>query len=158
MPICKKCSNHFPSLIKIDGKTHNVKSRSYCLNCSPFKNGKGYELRKEKPSMSRIGQPKMCPICNKMPKKYYKNTVCSSCRSKERRHRIKIKLKHMLGGKCVKCGFDDIRILHFHHKNPSEKLFTLSSSYASNNINLLTEEASKCELLCPNCHALEHLD
>jgi hypothetical protein len=77
--------------------------------------------------------------------------------NKERRRR-KEKLVEMLGGKCVKCGYNkSIAALSFHHINPKEKLFDIS-----HNGNLLhsweevVAEAIKCNLLCLNCHAEFH--
>jgi len=76
------------------------------------------------------------------------------------RHKRKVKLVKILGGKCVKCGYDQsISALSFHHKNPLEKSFDIS-----HNGNLMKEwdelltEALKCELLCLNCHAMIHND
>ena len=58
------------------------------------------------------------------------------------------------GGRCVGCAYsDEIRILHFHHLR--DKSFELSSGKRP--IEELREEAKKCILLCPNCHAIKHL-
>ena len=59
------------------------------------------------------------------------------------------------GGKCSLCGYcQEIRILHFHHLR--DKRFELSRSFGKS-IKKMREEAEKCILLCPNCHALTHL-
>lgn len=62
------------------------------------------------------------------------------------------------GGKCVKCGNSDIEILQFHHKDPKNKTFNLSGNYHLNNYKDLKKEADKCELLCTNCHAKQHVN
>lgn len=36
MKTCKKCKKDFPILLVINGKTRNLGSRNFCLNCSPF--------------------------------------------------------------------------------------------------------------------------
>jgi len=59
------------------------------------------------------------------------------------------------GNKCVFCGCNDIDILQFHHLK--DKKFSLSGFYHSKNFEDLKNEASKCILLCPNCHAKEHI-
>ena len=37
MPVCQKCGKEFPNRLKIRGKTRNLHSRKFCVNCSPFK-------------------------------------------------------------------------------------------------------------------------
>ncbi len=54
---------------------------------------------------------------------------------------IKIRLLEKIGRKCERCNYDKYQILEIHHKDRNR---------ANNNLeNLL--------LLCPNCHAEEHL-
>jgi hypothetical protein len=36
MAICRKCGEHFPNRIYIDGKERVLNSRKYCLICSLF--------------------------------------------------------------------------------------------------------------------------
>lgn len=64
--------------------------------------------------------------------------------------------KIALGGKCSLCGYDkEPRILQFHHLNgKSDKIGNISEMKS---LRKITEESKKCALLCPNCHALEHL-
>ena len=63
-------------------------------------------------------------------------------------------LRKEKGNKCSKCGYDnEPRILHFHHLRDKE--FLLSDTMFS--YEQMRSEADKCVLLCPNCHALEHL-
>lgn len=65
-----------------------------------------------------------------------------------------LNLKKERGGKCTLCGYDDeVRILHFHHLR--DKKFNLSNY--NKPLKEMQEEAEKCVLLCPNCHALTHL-
>jgi predicted HNH restriction endonuclease len=84
-----------------------------------------------------------------------KRTVCNSCRVTKRRWLSKIELVTKLGGKCERCGFQGhYGAFHFHHKDPSTK------SHEINANKLLTkdrwDEIAKCELLCANCHQIEH--
>ena len=77
-------------------------------------------------------------------------------RHQERRWRKKNTLIERLGGKCVRCGFDDHpAALEFHHKDPATKEFTISPNM-TRSIELLEREADKCILLCSNCHQIEH--
>lgn len=54
-----------------------------------------------------------------------------------------------LGTKCETCGSQDD--LHFHHKDPATKCFTLAdgSSYSDEKF---WKEVLKCELQCESCH------
>ena len=149
MPKCKKCKSNFPYRIKVDGVIRNLKSRSYCLKCSPFKSKQGYEHRKDRSNRSKT---KICPICER-EFGWTKNNVCSSCRSSNMREKNKIALINMLGGSCVECGISDIRVLDFHHIQ--DKKFTISSRLECSIVDL-KQEAEKCVLLCANCHRIEH--
>ena len=156
MPTCKQCNKNFPTRKKIDGKVVYLNRRSYCLECSPYMEKNGYNLRKQNTrSVEKSG--KICPCCERQQKTYNKNSVCSTCRSSYTRYIKKNKLKQLSGGCCVICGNNNIDILHFHHKDPETKLFDLSSSYHNTNYQLLKDECNKCELLCPNCHAEKHV-
>jgi hypothetical protein len=71
------------------------------------------------------------------------------------RKRTKIKLIEYKGGKCEICGYDRCnRALEFHHKNPSEKDFTISGRSLS--FDRLKDEVDKCLLVCSNCHSEIH--
>ena len=106
----------------------------------------------------------LCKHCNKefiiAPSrrskiKECKRTVCNSCTVSKRRWKSKLELIAKLGGKCQRCGFvGHPGSYHFHHKDPSKKLFEINAN------KLLTKdrisEINKCELLCANCHCVEH--
>ena len=65
----------------------------------------------------------------------------------------KVAVSHM-GGKCVLCGYNRcMRALHFHHLNPHEKDFEISTKSSWYDIQ---HEIKKCVLLCSNCHAEVH--
>jgi hypothetical protein len=58
------------------------------------------------------------------------------------------------GGICELCGFDDLRALEWHHRDPNEREFTVSQySYGRDK---LDKEVAKCDLICANCHAIAH--
>lgn len=62
-----------------------------------------------------------------------------------------------LGGKCSKCGEDDIFVLDFHHTNPEEKEYGISKVSAHIEWSKLKKELDKCILLCRNCHSKHHI-
>lgn len=81
---------------------------------------------------------------------------CLLCRSEgvsRRRRRMEI-LVSEAGGACLICGYDAwIAALHFHHRNPVEKLFEVSGRGVTRSLDRARAEARKCILLCSNCHA-----
>lgn len=63
-------------------------------------------------------------------------------------------MKEEAGGKCVLCGYSRcLRALEFHHLDPSAKQFELGYRGCTRSLDALRAEASKCVLLCSNCHA-----
>jgi len=77
---------------------------------------------------------------------------------KERRFERKKQFALLLGGECKKCGYkENLSSLAFHHRNPEEKEFGLSSrELGMYKEERLLKEAAKCDLLCHNCHGAEH--
>lgn len=82
---------------------------------------------------------------------------CVKCRSEAvsaRRRRVKEILVREAGGQCEICGYHrSVVALHFHHLDPSDKRHLISHGGATIAIDRLRTEASKCALLCANCHA-----
>ena len=77
---------------------------------------------------------------------------------KKWRKNTKTKLVTALGGKCQICGYDKCYdALEFHHLDPSSKEYTLSSIIVNPGLwEKIKNEASKCILLCSNCHKEVH--
>ena len=77
----------------------------------------------------------------------------------KRRRAIRQKAIEQLGGKCSKCGYNKYpEVLEFHHKNPSQKDFNISSKGHSRSWSKVREEIAKCDLLCANCHREVHVE
>jgi hypothetical protein len=56
------------------------------------------------------------------------------------------------GDRCQACGYDRLlRNLHFHHLDPAEKEFELTSGNGKS-LERFRAEARKCVLVCANCH------
>lgn len=66
------------------------------------------------------------------------------------------------GFSCNKCGYNKCPgSLTFHHRNPEEKLFWLGNKQIKSIIDLdeyIKNEIDKCDILCSNCHVIEHSD
>lgn len=137
MKICKKCQAPFKGYNFIDGKYRNLNNRQFCLECSPFGEKNNKDLTK---NLLKTKHPS---------RKTYKNV-------KNFRYNRKIKSIEYLGGKCKICGYEKCKTaLHFHHLDPKEKAFGISSK-ASWGFEKIKSELDKCILLCSNCHAEIH--
>ena len=91
---------------------------------------------------------------------------CRECHGKhrrdnwrpEQRHGRKKKIVALKGGKCERCG----GVFHFvafdlHHRNPEEKEIAMSDLQDKAWHRVLAE-LEKCDLLCSNCHRVEHFE
>jgi len=96
-------------------------------------------------------------IFNFKPGSYYKN----------QKERLKLRLKWFnivkdtISIKCKICGFDEVwHALHFHHREPEDKKFTISSMMRKKinkiNVALMKKELKKCDCLCATHHMVEH--
>jgi hypothetical protein len=142
---CRKCGKHIPNRIKIDGVTKNLRSRKFCLECSPHK---AHNTHPFDPGVKGRRKSK------EKNKKYILSTYK---RGLER----KSNLLEKAGNKCKECGYSKCRrALSFHHRCPEEKLFGLSlNELWSRSWEEIEKEAKKCDLLCMNCHMeIEHQD
>jgi hypothetical protein len=58
--------------------------------------------------------------------------------------------------KCERCGEDHPATLDFHHINPAEKEYAVSSLVRNKQFAKAKKEVEKCEVLCANCHRKHH--
>jgi transposase len=85
---------------------------------------------------------------------YYRCKRCRVEATVRRRHRVKRMLVEEAGGQCILFGYSRcVRALEFHHLDPETKQFELGYRGCTRSLESLRAEASKCVLLCSNCHA-----
>lgn len=85
----------------------------------------------------------------------YRCAKCNAAAVSERRRAVKRTLVEEAGGRCVICDFaEHPAALQFHHLDPAKKRFHLGYNGHSRSLSRMRAEASKCVLLCANCHAL----
>lgn len=96
-----------------------------------------------------------CPTCGK---KLGNTATCRACKKRATSKGVKQALVEYKGGKCEKCGFDkSLCALEFHHRDPEEKDFEMCAmSFSWDKIDVYRKELDKCDLLCSNCHGMEH--
>jgi len=74
-----------------------------------------------------------------------------------RRKKLREMARDYKGGSCIMCGYNRCqRALSFHHLNPKEKDFDLSSRGLTRSWERIKKEIDKCVLLCANCHMEVH--
>lgn len=111
---------------------------------------------------------KTCVTCEKNLTGLQRMYCCGACKQKPHQNNTyanqqargkkrKLILIEESGGSCQKCGYNkNYAALAFHHREPSEKSFSLDLRSLSNRSWAVSrEEFKKCDLLCSNCH-LEH--
>jgi transposase len=85
---------------------------------------------------------------------YYRCKRCRSNAVARRRRKVKATLVAEAGGGCCLCGYArNMRALHFHHLDPSEKRIEINAKGVAVALEKLRAETRKCVLLCSNCHA-----
>ncbi len=120
--------------------------------------------------LTDFGTHRVCKCCKenkiieefrvaKRNKQDYRRWICFSCERvvlNEKRESYRqefLNFKKTLS--CNRCGNKDFRVLQFHHSN-SDKEFNISSKVGSRPLSSLMKEIDKCEVLCANCHFIEH--
>lgn len=113
------------------------------------------EARRAKARTERAAA--VCPIHGPVPhvSRADGSLRCARCRAASvtrSRQQAKLRLIAEMGGACVLCGYDrSVGALHFHHRDPATKRFTIGKAMGIS-MAALREEAAKCVLLCANCH------
>jgi hypothetical protein len=75
----------------------------------------------------------------------------------KRRRKLKKMAVELKGGSCERCGYNRcVAALHFHHRVPSQKSFSLAMGGLCRSWQSIQDELQKCELVCANCHAEIH--
>lgn len=114
---------------------------------------------------------KICKSCNKeLPiKEFYKiktgclhRSNCKICENKSMIHKqrtTRIKMIRFKGSKCNKCKLEltdeNQSVFEFHHIDPTlkDKNYKSIKGWSWKKIE---KELEKCEILCANCHRIEH--
>ena len=95
------------------------------------------------------------------PKKFYgnKRQICGACHNRyviQKSKEQSIRMRKLLGGSCVVCGYDKyFTALDIHHLNPEKKDVSFKSirkwTWAK-----VVKELKGCLLLCKCCHSAYH--
>ncbi len=147
---------------------NNLTQREIAYELNTSQTNVRYWLKKYK-LKTITSENKICPKCkkNKLLSEFYIRRgkeggsvyciLCSNLESSERARRFKEKCVIYKGGKCEICEYNKyIGALQFHHLNPKEKDFALSSVKSHSFNETIKKELDKCKLVCANCHSEIH--
>ncbi len=165
MPVCQKCGKEFPNRLKIRGKTRNLHSRKFCINCSPFNVHNTRNLVEQESAGKR-----RCPRCGRLLpiENFYGRRMregssvyckqCTNLQTLERQRILKQKAVDYKGGRCSRCGYDRyVGALEFHHLDPDGKDLVISQ-FRHTTFDKTISELDKCVLVCANCHREIHAE
>ena len=88
--------------------------------------------------------------------KYAKDKTPFLIQSRKNRFKLKEFVWLQKNKPCIDCGqtFPPY-VMHYDHKDPSQKEFTVSKMYQScNSLEKIKKEIAKCDVVCANCHAI----
>ena len=129
------------------------------------------EAPADTPIMPLPGSNPACEICGTLLQGRQTRFCGRSCKNRHlnyhhqsyvsqraRAARSKERLVRMMGGCCSRCGYArNLAALEFHHVDPTAKSFSLDArTLANRSWELVSREATKCQLVCSNCHAEIH--
>lgn len=101
-----------------------------------------------------------CKVCHRiLRKKHYEdNKSIEKLRVSTRKKQLRKWLnEYKLLQECKNCGESHPATLQFHHTDPSIKEIAISAAVNMGwSIARMKKEIDKCDVLCANCHAVEH--
>lgn len=166
MKKCLKCQKSFGNRAVINGAVKNLQNRKYCLECSSWGNHNTKKIHLHQ--YSSCLENFFCPRCNQVlsNKDFYyskggkRQGYCKACIHKKTLERQKIFKKKCIeykGGSCALCGYNRcINALEFHHRDASQKEFSISNVNNRAFSDKIKKELDKCDMLCSNCHREVH--
>lgn len=124
------------------------------------------KIKERKPEVTKSNRTIECLECGKQIEATKRSDAlfCSiRCRAdfhkpawvKNTKYKI---LDYKLKSKCARCGEEHPACLDFHHRDPKTKLFGISHAVSHHGYgwDRILSEIEKCDLLCANCHRIEH--
>jgi len=91
--------------------------------------------------------------------RYYRHR-CILCYSKQKLNESSVRMQkfreYKKTLKCNRCGYNDYRALEFHHYNDDKDQYEPCQIARFRSWENVLKELSKCEVLCSNCHRIEH--
>jgi len=133
MKVCAMCGKSLPLSFFRSRSSHSRYKQPYCDDCKRKYDREWYRKNREKSNTRRKVTRKVISTRNR---EYLDDVLIKSG--------------------CIVCGVRDVRVLEFHHRDPSKKDYNVSELAASYSLDRIQKEIDKCDVLCANCHRIEH--
>jgi hypothetical protein len=157
---CQKCGKEFP-LGVIDAHHPDPSIKEWIM--SEVLNNSA--LQERPVLLAELDQCQMlCARCHgnahNDPKLSHEESYSGTNKKKGRQiDRRKQMIREKYGEKCFQCkDWLFPKEMSFHHRDPSEKVDTLSDMLRMASKEKIMTEVAKCDILCRVCHRLRHLD
>ncbi len=157
-PLCTHCGFEFEHLSQMALHHRNPKTKEFSISSMLKRNPNNINWTVLKEELQKCDL--VCHNCHTIL------TFPDFVKFSNYRAIVKEDIINQLGNKCEICGksikdfHGNLAPFHFHHLSREEKLFNVSTyldaGFGTDKYNKLLKEASKCVVLCANCHALEH--
>jgi hypothetical protein len=132
-----------------------MKTTKICTTCGEEKSHNNFNKR----SSAKDGMSSSCTVCHHIRSKswYNRNKTKVLERTKIDGKAIQQKVREYKEAQgCRFCNEGYYKCLQFHHIDPSQKDFVLSSARQKGSWTQVLSEIAKCIVVCGNCHVKIH--
>lgn len=144
-------ANRRDYICKAPGCARNGYAGGYC-NAHYMRSRDGRDMSKP---LQRRGRKTSCLDCGDLVGGHGGLGRCAKHYKAVRYTAIKGALVAALGGACKRCaGVFPLAVYDFHHRG--DKQFGVAQMILNATPSEIAHEAAKCDLLCANCHRIEH--
>jgi hypothetical protein len=133
---------YYRGKLGVGGEKHEQYNEKHRIYNAKYQRREQYKVGKRKRDNARYDREKESILEKRMQKqqpivawyKQYKTTI-----------------------NCIRCGKNDPACLHLHHRNKADKKSNIASYvFAASSLEKFIDELNKCDVLCANCHTIEH--
>jgi hypothetical protein len=131
--LCTRCKELLPSTLFYPNSRYKRGFASRCIACTKAAHREWKEKNPERWQALSLKHK------GKRPKRVLKRQKLAD---------------YLLSHPCVDCGESNILTLHFDHRDPVEKSFSIGSERKRLRWEVIEAEIAKCDVRCANCHAI----
>lgn len=139
------------------GQFAKVEGKVVCSRCGESEERKFYPSQLTRYRKGRRIETSLCRACHRKFFVAKGNEYMQRFQKRLRAQKRKYLRDFKESKGCAHCGDKRWQVLHFHHTDPNIKSGVLNAMAAQNAAwERIDEEIEKCDVLCANCHAMEH--